>query len=345
MPTFTVYLTRFFLLATLFTISASEKGNAQTSADSVTRPLPLELPVLKNRLKMSFPAEATNQPRPHDILSPAPAEDQETRITYTLGKQRMVVFVQEMNALATLHLLEDVVSLYTPAERLDYGFGEIKTSGGFRAVLTTPLRRDSSQEAILIRSVLIQMADSTLIQAGVYLNPSAYEDLPKFLTLSEAILRSACPGNRKQVLTARTEKVPVLGSPDSLLLQVPAKYVILKSLGFDFITYQIRRLESLTIHAQGGIIVYTGLHPTSLKDSYQFSSDSRKEKKGRLWGKDIQWDSYADKTKGFFLLEHMLQAEVYAPGLQIHTAVVAKNERELDTLRHIVEAMSISKLN
>ncbi len=324
----------FFLLLPLLSY-----GQKDSSLPALTDKMSL----LNARLYMQCPAGAINVPRPHDVLSLPPSGNQETRITYETEQGKLVIFAQEMNAFSTPHLLEDVARLYTPEERPDYQFRWTTTADNHPAVLTTPLKRDSTMEAILINSMLIQTKDSTLIQVAAFINPRGYPNIKAFLSLSEAILRSITEGPRQISFQARQETAAVLGGICGLAFDCPYKYIILPEKGFDYNTYQIRKLEPLTNHVPGGIILYTGLQPHLLAPSYQFLQGSEKLQTGLFLGKEITWKTYSDASRSIFLQEAIYDADDCGSGLKIHIALVASSEKEMVMLAPIAKQILFSK--
>jgi hypothetical protein len=297
---------------------------------------PLYISVLKDRIFLKCPATAKSEPRPHNLMEAPPSEEQETRILFDLGDKRMVIFAQEMNALAGKNLLKDVKSLYTNAERADYVFQEINTPDSMPAVLTLPAKHDTSQEAILINSVLIETKDSSLIQIGAYINPKAYSSLKAYLALSDSILKSAIAGNRKIEFHARNASLPLAGNLSKLIAEIPDHYLTIIKKGDDFTTYQIRKIQNITTSIPGGIIIYSGSHPSLLAPTYNFSPENGKEKTDLFLGKKMRWTCYDDETKKLHLKELIYDE---GKGLKIHIAIVASSEKELEALDKIVRKM------
>jgi len=300
------------------------------------------LSVLKDRIYLRCPSGSLNVPRPHDILSLPPAEDQETRITYDFGNQRLVFFAEEMNARATPHLLEDVRARYTPEERSNYTFRSIQTAGGLPGILTIPLQRDSTADAILIQSLLVQTKDSMLIQIGAYVNLNAYHRLSYFQSLAEKTLLSAVAGPRLPAIKARKEMLPVSGGICRLEIDCPENVLILPEKGFDYISYQIRKLHPLTQHVTGGIIVYTGLQPKPLASSYQFVEGSGKKVNRLLLGKNETWLYYADKARKIYLEESTYAAAACGEDIKIQVSLIASSEKELQLLLLIADKLMLS---
>jgi hypothetical protein len=328
------------LFSLLAVLPFSLLGQKDASLPALTSKISL----LNDRLSLLCPAQAIISPRPHNVLSPPPSPEQETRITCQLGTGRMVIFVQEMNSFSTHHLLENVKSLYTSEEKPDYLFRSIITTGRLPAILTTPLKRDSTAEAILINSLLVQTKDSTLVQVAAFIDPKAYSQLKQFLALSEVMMESIAAGTRQVPHAARKETVPVLGGLASLILDFPKDYILLPEKGFDYTTYQIRKLEPITHHVPGGIIVYTGLDPKLLAPTYHFSLESGKIKNGLFLGKKQSWKVYGDPAKNIYLQEVIYDADECGKGMKIHIAVIANSEAEMNLLIQIAGKISLNKL-
>jgi hypothetical protein len=311
--------------------------------DSSLPDLTNKMPLLNARLYIQCPAGSINVPRPHDVLSLPPNGDQETRITYETEMGKLVIFAQEMNAFSTPHLLEEVTKLYTSEERPDYQFKWTTTADHNPAVLTTPLKRDSTMEAILINSMLVQTRDSTLVQVAAFINPKAYPNINAFLSLSEAILKSITEGPRQISFKARKETVAVLGGICSLTFDCPYGFIILPEKGFDYNTYQVRKLEPLGNHAPGGIILYTGLQPHLLAPSYHFLEGSEKLQTDLFLEKEITWKTYSDASRSIFLQEAIYDADDCGEGLKIHIALIASSEKEMQMLVPIAHQILFSK--
>jgi hypothetical protein len=299
--------------------------------------------MLKSRIYLKCPPEARNEPRPYNLVHVTPSEEQETRITIDTGDKRLVLFAQEMNALAGKNLRTDVESMYTSAERSDYRFQELKTADGMRAVMTTPTRYDTTKDAILINSLIVQMKDSSLVQIGAYVNPKAFIVLKSYLSLTDSILHTAIAGPRKIDFQYRKSVLDLPGSLTKLLIELPDHFLLISSKGDDFIDYQIRKIQSVTIPVSGGIIIYSGFHPASLALEYKFNPEDVKEKEELFLGKKIKWACYADETKKMYLKELTCDAGTPGKGLKIHIAIVASSEKELENLSHIARKMLLKK--
>jgi hypothetical protein len=335
---------RFILLPLFLLLNLSCEAQTGKGSDSINAILTNSQSLLKDRLFIQCPAGAMNVPRPHDIMSNPPSPEQETRITCDKGTDRLVMYAQEMNSFSTRNLLEAVISLYNPDERTAYTFSKIKTSDGMKAILTTPLKQDSAQDAILINSILIQTSDSTLIQVGAYINPRAFVHKKQYQMLAEAMFQSIKAGPRKLRFKARKEVQPMSGGVSSLVFDCPENYILLPDIGFDFNTYQLRKLEPLTRHVSGGLIVYTGLHPSQLALSYGFQPETRKTATSFFLGKEMEWDVYADKTKNIFIRELICDAGETGSGLKIHIAILASSETEMKLLMKIAGKIAIKPL-
>jgi hypothetical protein len=295
--------------------------------------------ILKDRVILFCPDGAVNVPRPHDILSTPPKDDQETRITYNRDQERLVIFAQEMNAFSTPRFLEDAKGLYTAEERDDYAFRVATTTDKFKAILTTPLKTDSTQDAILIKTILIQTEDSTLIQIGAYINPSAYKELAFFRALSEKILLSAKGGKRKLQFHARKETLPVLGDISNLEIDCPENYIVLSEKGFDYNSYQVRKVKPFTTQVSGGMIVYTGLQPSPIAGVYKFEESGAKKITRTFLGKDTEWRCYADKSLNVYLQEVLYDAPECGKDMKILVSLLASDEKELDALIPLSEKL------
>jgi hypothetical protein len=311
-------------------------------ADSLA-PLSRQFPLLNNQAFISCPEGALFSPRPHKPLSPAPAEDQETRISWTNGSMHMVIFAQEMNAFGTPSLLQDVKSLYSVTEQSDYRFSPVIMAGKLAGVLTLPLRHDSSTEAILIHSILVQMPDSSLIQVGAYINPAAYGNLKAYQALSGRILSSITSGSRVLVSGPHKETLPVSGGIASLEISLPEHYIVLAEKGFDYISYQIRRIGPLTEHVPGGILLYTGLHPHLLAADYKFKAARAVAKETLILGKKARWLVYGDEARHVFLSEVLISVPECGPGVQIHLALLTSSSQEQGKLKTVATKLMFKK--
>jgi hypothetical protein len=326
-----------FLSLSLFLIVL--RMTAQSNAVDSLMPLPVRFSLLNNQAFIHCPDGAKLSPRLHKPLDPAPADDQETRISWTNGPMHLVIFAQEMNALGTSALLQDVKSLYSPTEQDDYRFSSLVTAGGQSAILTRPLKHDSTTEAILIHSILVQMPDSSLIQIGAYINPAAYARRDVYLALSRRILSSIAGGSRILVSASHKETLPVSGGISNLEITLPERYIVLPEKGFDYISYQIRRLEPLTRHVSGGILLYTGLHPHPLAEEYKFKANNAKTKEAILLGRKVKWMTYGDAARHVFLSEFQITTPECGPGIQIHLALLSSSVREQERLKALAEKL------
>ncbi|HXC04623.1 MAG TPA: hypothetical protein VNZ86_07705, partial [Bacteroidia bacterium] len=273
-----------------------------------------------------------------------PSPDMETRLILDRSGKRLVVFAEEMYSTATAHLLDDIGHLYAPEEKADYRFLNVLTAGKLSGVLTIPVKHDSTQEAILISSIILQTSDSTLIQIGAYVNQAAFQDLKVYLDLAQHMFSSIQPGTRTYPYHARTAKLALIGNLHNLVFPCPDRFIVTSSLGFDFNTYQIRALEPITRKVSGGIVVYTGNHPSFFAPEYKFGSEQRKEKEGMFLQSKVVWSSYSDPKRKLWLDELVVDAPAPSTGVKIHIVLISSSEKERSALLKIAETFSIKKL-
>ena len=327
----------FFILAASQNLFSQENNGPVLQPESPSN----TFSILKDRLFINCPKEAKSEPRPHNLMSAPPSAEEETRITLDDKDKRLVIFAQEMNALASKTLLADVKKMYSDQERADYLFKEITMKDGMSAVQTIPIKYDSTKEAILINSLLIQTKDSSLVQIGAYISPKAFSDRKRYITLSDSILNTISAGPRQIRFHARKEYLPFPANPGKLLAEVPEHYLVVPNNGADFNEYQIRKIDLFTNQMQGGIIVYVGFYPTLLAPAYQFKTDKVQIKEELFLGKKMKWSSYSDKAKKIYLKELTCYADDAVKGLKIHIAIVASSEKEMDALIKIAAKMAL----
>jgi hypothetical protein len=326
----------FLFLVPMFSVKA-QTDSTQTSLTSPQS-------ILKDRLFLPCPAATRSEPRPHNLMGNPPSPEQETRLIIDDGKKRLVIFAEEMNALGTHNLIEDIKNSYTAEEKPDYTFYESRSADGLAEVYTIPLKHDTTKDAILITSLIIQTKDSALIQIGAYLNPAAFRDLPAYQDLVKNILHAVRSGTRSLPYKARKEALPLFGNLSNLLFPCPDNFIVNTEQGYDFNVTQIRRLPPITYKVSGGIVIYSGRHPSLMAPEYQFKPEQAKEKSGLFLKTKIKWAVYTDKKRKICLQETIYDAPAPNTGLKIHLALVAASEKELAELLKIVENMGLKTL-
>src|SRR6185312_3341843 len=218
-----------------------------------------KLSVLNGRAYFTFPIKAENVERPTDIMSAGRNPNEETRIVFDIDKMRMVFFVQELYEVSDKNLVKEVMA--DSAYKANFTSKVFLQKDSMLAILSSPLRYDSSQSAIMVNSLLVQTSDSTLFRIDAYINPAAYIKLKEYTNLSVKVFQTLEKGERRNNIKPRDEKRPLMDTTKSFIFHLPVNYCITVDQKYDFQVFKLHRFRSFVDSAWADMMVYVGDYP------------------------------------------------------------------------------------
>ncbi len=296
-------------------------------------------PILNGRAYFNFPSSAINMARSSDIMAAGPNPDEETRIIYDTGNMRLVFFAQELYLLGDKNLFNEVNN--DSSYKANFSNKVFFKSDSLLSILSTPLKYDSSQSAILINSLLVQTYDGTLFRIDAYINSPAYTAKEQFQTLTEKVFQTLANGPRINKRNERDEKHFIIDSTKIFSFHLPANYCVTIDKAYDFEVFKIHKYRYFTDNQWANLLVYFGEHPSYVYRNYGLDERGALRDSGIFMGRYIKWLYFTVDMQGIFLREQIIPQDEMVIGQQIHIAMMANKQEALNELMIIAESMKL----
>lgn len=298
-----------------------------------------ELSILNNRFYITFPDSAKNVARASDIMGPGPNENKETRIIYDEGDKRLVFFARELNV-KTVPAFADALKKETTATN-PLTLKEIYNSGAVKILELTPGKFDNTKNAILISSLIIQNADSTLSRMDAFVNPSAFVEKTKFTEIVKQAFSTFRPGNRTINFHSHVDTLNIMGTTSKAQVKLPENYIIQVDHGEDFEVFNVVKLSPYGSSDGQSMIIYFGFYPSALAKEYQMENFKQPDTNNDFMLHSSKWNNYYDKEHNFALREQIFQDDEIENGMKVHIALTSNNPKAIEELSGIVKNLVI----
>jgi len=295
--------------------------------------------ILNDRAFFLFPASAENKARGTGIMSADPNINNETRIVWDIKDMRMVFFAQELYATCSGSLLGHSIK----DDRDDFKSRVLTDSDSLVSVLSMPLTFDTTQNAILVNTLLVRTADKSVFRISAYITPAAFKEKDEFMKLSERVFSSLSKGNRKLNSKARTESWPVYEGAQQFRIAVPEGYVITKDAKYDFEVLKFRKVSEIGDTSFTSLIIYTGHHPSYFYTEQGFSASQAEKIKGSFLDKKVEWLDFKDDRRRLYIREQLVPYDKLGKGTIFHVAMLADKPETIVELSGIVGQMKLGK--
>jgi hypothetical protein len=329
------------VLLFVFTVILATQVIGQTPISNIQ--LNKKMPVLNGRAYFNFPALAYSMQRAASGLSPAPNPNEETRVIYDTGKMRIVFFVQELYLLGDKNLLNEVEN--DNAYKKNFTSKEFIATDSLYAILSSPVKYDSLQSAIMINSLLVQTADGTLFRVDAYVDSAAFIQKAQFKSLSEKVFGTLTSGPRRNAYKARMEEYPLADSTLSLHFRLPDNYCITVDRLYDFEFFKIHKYRNFKDTTWMDISINIGGQQNYTYMNYGlYKQDAIIDSSCMLFGKPVEWMVYKDNWHGIYLKEQVISNDNnIAPHLSVHISMVSNSQAKLSELSQLVEAIELRR--
>lgn len=319
------FLTLFFLPAVSFCHSQTLSIAAQ--------PLNNKQSILNDRAFFMFPETAANIGRNTNLMAADPNRNAETRIVYDTAGMRMVFFAQEIFSFTQGSLL----AVAAKDDRDDFKSRLLTDRDSLVAVLSTPLRFDTTQSAIIVNSLLVRTADGKLFRISAYITPASFTYKDQLLKLSERVFSTVEKGSRKLTTGARTETWPVYGDAKKFEIKLPEGYIITKDANYDFEVLKFHKVTDISDTNLVSLIVYIGRHPSFFYPEQGFAATDAAKIKGSFLGKKTEWLYFKNPGQHVYIKEQQIPYPKLGEGVIIHVAMLSGLPETIDELTGIIE--------
>jgi hypothetical protein len=311
-----------------------------TSAQSISGiQLTKKQPILNGKAFFSFPDSAVEVHRQTDLMAAPPNTNEETRIVCNVGKVKLVFFAQELYLLSNKNVFTELSadSAYTS----NFSSKVFSDKDSLYSIISTPLKYDSAQGGLLIKSLLVQTQDNTLFRIDVYLTSNGFANRTEFQQLAENVFSTLAKGNRIDNRNERDEKYEIGDGKKSFIFHLPENYCITKDVGADFDVFRFHKFRNFTDNTWANLVIYAGPHPSYTFMEYGLDERSAQKDTGMFLGKKTQWLFFNYDLQGLFLKEQMLPRDDIEKGEMIHAAMITNNQESLKELTQIAESAKL----
>jgi hypothetical protein len=324
-----------------FTVGIAVICNVFVSAQTIAgTKLSNKQSVLNGKAFFNFPEAAANVERPVDIMSAGHNPNEETRIIYANGKEKLVFFAQELYIISDRNLFGEVSS--DSAYKANFTSKVFTNNDSVLSILSTPLRYDTMHTPILIKSLLVQASDSTLFRIDAYINIDAFADIEQYKSLAENVFNTITKGTRAIKRTERNEKYYLLDSTQSFIFHLPVNFCVSVDQAYDFKVFKFHKLRGFNDNVWGDMLIYVGDHPSYVYMDYGLDQRGAKKDSGLFLGKLVSWLLFTDETRGVFLKEQIIPREDIGAGTMMHIAMVANTEDPFAELTEIEQGVMLT---
>lgn len=296
-----------------------------------------KISILNDRAFFVFPIDAKNVARQGDIMSADPNTSKETRIILDIDKQRLVFFARELFQTNNSNFLE----VLRKENGEEFQNKILTEKDSTISVLSTPLKFDSTKNAILVNNLFVKTADNSIFVIGAYINPDAFKNKNEFQQLSEKVFSSFTKGNRKYNFKARTEVLPIFDGKKNFKIELPNGFVVNKDKKYDFEVLKFQQVKDFSDNNWVSLTIYTGNHPSYFYGEYDLDESKSEKVKGQFLEQNVEWMYFKDSDKHFYLKEQKIPSDKIEEGLVVHIAMLSNQPKSIDELTKIIENIKL----
>jgi len=295
--------------------------------------------VLNDKACFTFPDSAIEVHRQTDLMAAPPNPSEETRIVYNMGSMRLIFFAQELYLLADNNLFKEVSG--DSAYAANFGSKVFSDKDSLYSIISTPLKYDSLQAGVLIKSLLVRTQDNSLFRIDAYINSGAFSRKAELQKIAENVFATLSKGNHKYKRNERNESYPIGDGKKSFLFHLPENYCITIDTGEDFEVFRFHKFRSFTDNTWANLVIYAGQHPSYTFMEYGLDERSARKDTDNFLGKKVEWLFFNYDLQGLFLKEQILPRDDIEKGEKIHAAMITNNIESLKELTRIAESAKL----
>lgn len=323
------------LKITLLFLVAYSFSNAQ-NLDTI--PLNNRISILNGKAFFNFPRGAQNMQRTVDIMSADRNPNEETRVVLDIEEMRLVFFAEELFALGEERLFENVSHDY---EKDSFKCKILTNEKSLLSILATPTTWDSTQNGILLNSLIVRTPDNTLFRIHALITPSAYRLKDQFIKLTEEVFKTLSKGERTTNLAARQESFQIFGTDKKFTVQIPENYVVNVDQKYDFQVFKFRKYRPYSDTNWTSITLYNGHHPSTIYRDYGFAEKDLEKIGGTFLGKKVSWLYFHIPEENYFCKEQVIPVPEIEEDLLVHLVMSSNQRASLEELSRIVEGIGL----
>ncbi len=237
--------------------------------------------LLGNRLLVSMPEGSKVESTPSSkFMAPQSSNERETRISYKVGSEELILYARELFCYSKTNLLKDVNHLLDndssdPLFKLTYS----STLDGLPMVLIKPLIGFSTEDGTFVYGAVVKQQDGNLISVYIYANEDAYKQQSNCNSISSKIINSLKRGTR----TIATSKRNVI-IDNNIVISVENGYVAFVDVGKDFNIYNFVKIVPIGGY-WSNMGIYSGKDPV-----YAGPTADSITQDGVILGKKVKWE-------------------------------------------------------
>ena len=288
-------------------------------------------------------------------MGPAPSLDEETRLVFQVGEEKLVLMAHETFQTAAKNFDKKIRNAYSreflvmPLEPADRKERKALTLKGKGFLLTPRSSSRGDPDARLVLAALVVLPDKTIVFLSTYVNAAAFKDRKGCRKLAEAILGSASAGDKQLSLKAGPKRLWVYSEAEELSLDLPENYVVTSSQGVDFLVYHIRPVSEFG-SSPGVLSIYFGMHPAYIHQQMRQEEDSPaiavRKVPTRILGKKVSWYlwSLSSGGKRRRRAEAMVKGAVRSQSADVvHVFLNAPSDEEREALQKMALTLKVVK--
>ncbi len=322
--------------------------SSSVQADEIAKlPLNKQVKLLNGRLSATLPQSAKIEARGHNIMAAPEAEEDETRVVVEAGKEKLVLIVNELYALAGKDFAENAAKYMSQfqQEKNQWLISKVPSSSkkGLSYVRATQqgAQESKSNDSHLLVMAIVANKDGTVQLCSVYANDLAYKDWSKLTITVDQILDSLASGSRSLKLTARTVPAGIL---EGLTIKVPGNVATSIQRGVDFTVLHCDELKELG-SPETSLGIYCGGWPSF------YPPENARKVQDYILGKKIEWlegaiASGADKGKRFSA-QALVPVFTNKTGYtyQAHLFIKSPDQSGVERMKQIARTLTLRKPN
>jgi hypothetical protein len=312
--------------------------------------------LLGGRLTIRLPGSVQTTGVWSDIMGPAPADTEISRIQLDAGPQRMVILAYELFARAGNNF-EDVVRAKEAAAPTKMRVEEWKGQSPLRGYVSFPETAQQNDEGSLVMSLYVAPPDGTVQHLVFLANQIVAQDPQGAIRLATSIANTLAVGRRTLNTTAgeyplfsssketmaiamTTHSTPAANGPqpgnsvETIFVTLPDGFVTTEEVGIDF---SINRIRKVTMFGEltPGILVYVGDHPSRIEGVTQDAAI--------LLGKETHWyeKTITAKDGKSSLRDTANVTPSWHSASQVQVSLQARDKSEMDELKRIARTLII----